>query len=446
MPVLAVFVIALVAIILEALLLQRLVVQTRQLAEGVRSARLANDRLSDVEDLLVAAEAGQRGYLLIGEDQYLKPYLRAVEQLDGTLADLKKILVADDADRADFNRIDQLLRAKLAELERAIAVYRVSGQRDAINLLGDDPEKGATDEIRQIIKRRRDTIEPVIEKGRAAVYASMDQAKTFTMFAGVISAIVLAMLALTVLRHFARARAKEDILEQTVEARAAQLAELSQHLLSVRETERARIARELHDELGSCLTLLAQDLSQLRRAAAAGDPVSPDVISNMQEVLGQSVQQQRQLVHSLRPPMLDSLGLRAALDALARQFSSNQGMPVEFTADASLDEVDRSAGISLYRIVQESLTNVARHAQATRVAINVTEINDVLVLTVSDDGRGAGHVGAIPGASLGLTGMRERARFLGGTLTVGPGRAGRGTVVEALIPIDRDARAVTAGA
>jgi signal transduction histidine kinase len=242
-------------------------------------------------------------------------------------------------------------------------------------------------------------------------------------------------LGLIVVRHFARARAKEDILEQTVEARAAQLTELSQHLLSVRETERARIARELHDELGSCLTLLAQDLSQLRRAAAAGDVVSPEIVASMQQVLGQSVQQQRQLVHSLRPPMLDSLGLRAALDALARQFSSNQDMPVEFNADGSLDEVDRSAGISLYRIVQESLTNVARHAHATRVDINVTHNQDVLVLTISDDGRGANLVPVTPGGSLGLTGMRERARFLGGTLTVGPGRSGRGTVVEALIPI-----------
>lgn len=434
-PVFAAFAAALVALMLEGFLFQRLVAETRVLAEGVSKARIADTRLDDIEDLLIEAEAGQRGYLLVGRDQYLKPYLHAVEQLGVARERLEKGIDSTPSDRDDFNRIAELLRAKLAEMERTIDVFRRSGREEAIKLLSDDTGQEATDEIRAIISHRRAAIEPVIERGRQAVYASMDQAKTLTGIAAGMSAIILAIVAGIVIRHFANAREKEDLLEQTVDARVAQLAELSGHLLSVRETERARIARELHDELGSCLTLLAQDLVQLRRHAAAGDPVSPDVIASMQDILNNSVQQQRQLIYSLRPPLLESLGLRDALDTLTHQFSANQDIPVLLSIQAPLENLRADARIALYRIVQESLTNIARHAHATRVEVNVSLNNEVLVLTIVDNGRGPPSATDSYAAALGLTGMRERARHLGGTLTVTAGKAGRGTVVEALIPI-----------
>jgi signal transduction histidine kinase len=190
----------------------------------------------------------------------------------------------------------------------------------------------------------------------------------------------------------------------------------------------------LHDELGSSLTLLSQDIARLRKAALEGKPAPIELVEGMHDVVQASVQQQRHLVHSLRPMALDSLGLRAAIESLAQEFSKHSGIPCRCAMDASVDQVDGDRAISLYRIVQESLTNVARHAGATSAEISARVGGDMLTVSVSDDGKGVVNTSHQSRGSLGMMGMRERARYLGGSLSIGSRCDGKGTVVELRIP------------
>ncbi len=428
------FAVAVLAIILDAVLVHRLVLETRQLAEGVRRIRVAAARLLAVQQILVDAETGERGYLLTGRDDYLEPYRRAVDRLEPALDELKQSFDLTERDRLDYQELARLAELKVGELAHGIAVYKASGLPAALAVMLDDSGKNTMDAIRDIVRKRIDDLEPNVEARRVALFRTMERAATFTTAAGIVSAIVLAGFGVLVLLHFSRAHAKESELEETAEARASQLAELSQHLLTVREEERARIAHELHDELGSSLTLLAQDVAQLRKAALDGIPTPIALVDGMQEVIHASVQQQRRLVHTLRPIALDSLGLRAAIESLAQESSKHSGIACRCDLDASLDALDEESAISLYRIVQESLTNVARHAEASAAEISARRAGDVLTVSVSDDGKGTLDATRRVGSPLGVMGMRERARYLGGTLTVGPGERGKGTRVELRIP------------
>jgi signal transduction histidine kinase len=399
LPIGIAFAIALLAIILDAVLVHRLVLETRQLAEGVRRTRVATARLLAVQQLLVDAETGQRGYLLTGRDDYLAPYNSAIERLQTALAELQQSFDLTARDRADYQTLARLAQAKQDELARSIAVYKASGPNAALALVADDTGRETMEAIRALVQTREGELEPDVEARRVALFRSMERAAAFSTATGFVSAIVL-----------------------------------SRHLLTVREEERARIAHELHDELGSSLTLLSQDIARLRRTALEGKTAPIELVEGMHEVVQASVQQQRRLVHSLRPTVLDSLGLRAAIESLAQEFSKHAGIPCRCAMDASVDKVDEESAISLYRIVQESLTNVARHAGATSAEIVARVAGDMLTLSVSDDGRGIVNVSDRSRASLGMMGMRERARHLGGSLTVGSRRDGKGTVIELRIP------------
>jgi signal transduction histidine kinase len=428
------FAIALLAIILDAVLVYRLVLETRQLAEGVRRTRVATARLLAVQQLLVDAETGQRGYLLTGRDDYLAPYTSAIERLQTALSELRQSFDLTERDRTDYQTLARLAQAKQDELARSIAAYKTSGPQAALGLVTDDTGRHTMEAIRALVQMRTNELEPDVEARRVALFRSMERAAVFTTAAGIVSAIVLLGLGVLVLMHFSRIHAKETRLEETAEARASQLGELSRHLLTVREEERARIAHELHDELGSSLTLLSQDIARLRKAALEGKPASIELVEGMHQVVQTSVQQQRHLVHSLRPTVLDSLGLRAAIESLAQEFSKHSGIPCRCAMDVSVDKVVGERAISLYRIVQESLTNIARHAGATSAEITARVVGNVLTVSVSDDGQGVANASGRPRGSLGLMGMRERARYLGGSLSVESRRDRKGTVVELRIP------------
>ncbi|MEZ4472816.1 MAG: sensor histidine kinase [bacterium] len=214
-------------------------------------------------------------------------------------------------------------------------------------------------------------------------------------------------------------------LEARVEARTAelkhrerQLSELGARLVAVQEEERARISRDLHDDLGQSLTGLRLRLTTLEALVPAEGPARRHVEAAMGAV-DAAVEQVRHLAHGLRPPALDALGLPAALRAHAERWAASAGLAL--TLDLAADEPPPGPAEVLFRVAQEALTNVARHAQATRVAVVFGRADDGWRLVVEDDGRGLapGRVGG-----LGLVGARERAEQAGGYLDVEPGAAG----------------------
>jgi len=213
-----------------------------------------------------------------------------------------------------------------------------------------------------------------------------------------------------------------------------ELRRLSANLIQVREEERRRIARELHDELGQRLSAIKMHIVTLMAAPVA----EADTGHRLAETVGmvnELVTSVRRIAADLRPAMLDDLGLHAAIDWLAAESSTRSGLHVTVRCDADCDRVDDAAKTAVYRFVQEALTNVQRHAQAGQVDIDLRCDKRKLVACVADDGVGIAHAATRKPGSYGLIGMRERARQLGGTLTIDR-RAEGGSRIEMHIPVD----------
>ncbi|MFB4277485.1 histidine kinase [Nonomuraea sp. MTCD27] len=199
----------------------------------------------------------------------------------------------------------------------------------------------------------------------------------------------------------------------------------SAHALAAQEGERSRIARELHDEIGQSLTVV---LLGLKRVVDRAPADLREELHGVQETVRASLDEVRQVARRLRPGVLEDLGLHSALSALATDVSRMSGIPVTRAVAPDLPELGTDVELVLYRIAQESLTNIARHARATRAELSLAIEDGHLVLRVSDDGRG----GAIQDGA-GIRGMRERALLIGARLTV-DSPPGAGTRVSLAIP------------
>lgn len=200
-----------------------------------------------------------------------------------------------------------------------------------------------------------------------------------------------------------------------------QLRELASQVIRAQEDERKRIARELHDDTAQ--VLFAQLLSLTAMKSSPSDDVRANAES-LENMTVEAIEGVRRLALELRPPALDDLGLRAALGDLAQRFSDNLGIPVELDIRGFRDRLPSEVELVLYRVAQEAVTNVAKHARASRITITLERSADRVDLTVDDDGRGFDPV--VPGRrddrglGLGLFGMEERVALVGGILTIRP--------------------------
>lgn len=196
------------------------------------------------------------------------------------------------------------------------------------------------------------------------------------------------------------------------------LRELSIASQTAREEEKSRISRELHDELGQSLTALKMDLSWLQSHASSNVTARTERMLVMQSILDSTVTATRRIAADLRPLMLDDLGLKAALEWLSQNFTHRTSVPCDLVMDDALVEVDVRVQSALYRAVQECLTNISRHAQATHVKIALNVKQSVVQLRVQDNGKGILKLEHAKHGSFGLTGMRERIYILGGSVAI----------------------------
>ncbi|MBY0575105.1 MAG: PAS domain S-box protein [Gallionellaceae bacterium] len=220
-----------------------------------------------------------------------------------------------------------------------------------------------------------------------------------------------------------------------------QLRELASHLQSVREEERTRLARELHDELGQMLTGVKLDAKWLAAHLPDQQPDMSDKIADMSKLIDETLDAMRRVAADLRPVMLDDLGLAAAIEWLTEEFTKRTGIAIRLEMDVepdSLDDgcdLDADVATAVFRIMQECLTNIARHAEAEHVLISLGCDDNKLMLLVTDDGKGMPAADGSRCNSYGITGMRERAHSLGGKLDMLSIPEG-GTAVVATIPIN----------
>jgi PAS domain S-box-containing protein len=213
----------------------------------------------------------------------------------------------------------------------------------------------------------------------------------------------------------------------------AQLRELSAHLETVREEEKARIAREVHDELGQMLTVLKLETSMCELAYAQLDPGLQERLNSMKRLIAQLFQLVRDVATALRPPILDA-GIASAIEWQARRFEARTQIPCLVQVPDNLPALSDAKAIGLFRILQEALTNVMRHAQAHTVELTLAVEGAHLRLTISDDGVGFVQAQGRP-VSFGLVGMRERVLIMGGQLSLSS-ELGEGTTLSVTVPLD----------
>jgi signal transduction histidine kinase len=223
-------------------------------------------------------------------------------------------------------------------------------------------------------------------------------------------------------------RAAEQLRESHEQLRA-----LSVYLQTVREEERTRIAREVHDELGQALTSCKLDLSLISSQLKNQKPLLEKARA-LSAHIDSTIQTVRRIATELRPGVLDHLGLAAALEWQANDFQNRTGIRCEVNSTLSESMPDQTVSTTLFRIFQETLTNIIRHAGATEVKVDLNESDGQIIMRVSDNGRGISNSEITRAGSLGLLGMKERAALLGGTFKIGRVPGGEGTCVTVSIP------------
>jgi signal transduction histidine kinase len=209
---------------------------------------------------------------------------------------------------------------------------------------------------------------------------------------------------------------------------------LTSRLETIREEERTTVAREIHDELGQALTGLRLDLAQLSKKLPKNERALTARVKSLGELVEDIIKVVRRISTQLRPGILDELGLTAAMDWQVEDFGNRMEIESEFLSTFDDTDLDRDLSTALFRILQEALTNIARHAHATRIKINIREEAGFVIMEVEDDGRGITEHEVHDSKSLGLIGIRERALILGGEAQIS-GRKGKGTSLVVRIPI-----------
>lgn len=231
---------------------------------------------------------------------------------------------------------------------------------------------------------------------------------------------------------------RKEILH-ALQASRERLRALSAHLQSSREQERLAIARDLHDELGQALTSLKMDMSMLERKAKStsgkfnGATVLGD-IETMQGLIAGTINKVRSLITELRPEVLDTLGLVPALEWQIEEFHKRTNLAFEFNTEVEELQLSKEHAVAVFRVFQESLTNVARHAQASKVTARIEKHAGTLWVEIADDGKGITTEDLNAPGKFGLLGMRERALLFGGEVTI-TSTPGRGTTVKIKVPI-----------
>ena len=329
---------------------------------------------------------------------------------------------------AQARQLDEASRRLQEALDRGFAAARAGREEEALAILTADARSRQAELTHQVSQLLIDNTR-ADDEGTArarAVYDAVDR-QILWLNVGLVAALLVAggTIVLAVRRSIIA-------LQQVSAERRA----LSWRMIRLQEDVQAGLARELHDEFGQVLTALGFGLTRTRRHVEQGATPAATVaaqIGELQDLARQVLDGVRQRSRALHPVVLDDFGLEHALRSHVELVNRQSGIPIEVRTSGDFTGLPGEIATHLYRVLQESLTNVVRHAGASEVLVTAEHDDREVRLTVDDDGRGVdGREGASPG--LGLTSMRERAALMGGTFTIGPGPLG-GTRVEVRVPV-----------
>ncbi len=415
--------------------------QSSRALYDIEEAQQVRGTLSQILQSMLDAETGSRGYLLTGEASYRQPYDTAVKQVDGQLAALRRMYAGRPAELNQLTELSKHVLRKVAEMDMSVRL-RQDGKEDAWKfVITTDVGREEMDAIRatagELVKISNDTL----HASQAQVLRSLRLARIGTAIVAL--AALIAFFLYLRQTHALRSigerqqealQRERNALEDEVRERTASLAELATHLQDVRETERGYLARELHDELGSLLTAAKLDVARLKSRLAD----APDAIQRLQhltELLNSGIALKRRIIEDLRPSSLSNLGLVASLEILGREFAERSGLQIEMALEPAA--MDESRQLTIYRMVQESLTNIGKYAQASEATIVMKNYESHVIVEVADNGKGFDTQRMRP-STHGLAGMRHRVEAARGKLTVSS-TPGKGTHLSAMLPIVKPA-------
>ncbi|MBC8058106.1 MAG: CHASE3 domain-containing protein, partial [Rhizobiales bacterium] len=402
--------------------------------EALGERGVARTNIQTLWRSLTDAETGQRGYLLTSRKEYLKPYDDALGRTQESLTWLNGYYGSEPDTAALMQQVSQAARNKLSELDATMKLHDDGKEAAWRDLLLSNIGQEQMEAVRSLSQQLLDRETAKVADDRK----SLGQTLLLNRI-GVTAMTALSLLALYMyLRQttaLVRAREEQrrlvqierDQYEREVLMRTGQLTELTRHLQTVREDERHRLARELHDELGALLTAAKLDVARLKSRLGAVTPEVAERLQHLSDGLNSGIALKRRIIEDLRPSSLSNLGLVAALDILVREWGQRSDIKV----DAELEPVQlRPAGeLTVYRLVQEALTNIAKYAQATAVEVRLSSIDGQAHVSVRDNGVGF-DVDAPRSSAHGLLGMRYRLETEGAQLVM-ESSPGKGTLIQA---------------
>ena len=277
-------------------------------------------------------------------------------------------------------------------------------------------------------------LEEAVEKGMAVEREAVDQASGRWIRSAVYPTASLTPDGGRIYFHTVSDITDAKQVEDQLRASREQLRELSRHLESVREEERTSMAREIHDELGQTLTALKIDLSWLAKRLPHEQQSLVEKTESMYALVDRAIQTVKRISTELRPGALDDLGLADAMEWQIQDFGKRTDIKSTFSARPEGIVLDRERSTAVFRVCQEALTNIVRHAKATRVSVSLRTGPNRVSLKISDNGQGIEESQILDPTAFGLIGMRERARYLGGEVRIS-GAPGKGTLVVMSIPL-----------
>lgn len=395
---------------------------------------------------ITRAESAQRGFVLTGEARYLEPFGNASDRAMFEYGNAISLLHDEPDLGARCVAVGQLLKDKQDELTLTVHLAQ-SGQREqALSVI--DSGHGVTT-MEDLMALTRNIDEAILDRTRAVDGAYRVLAERQRWGVGVLvglNLLFLAALAARTIKHFfEREQQREalarqaEVLESAVTSRTRELHELSTYLQEQSEWERQRLARDLHDEFGALLTAAKLDVAWLQGRNPGDDPQRTERLTRLSGELDEAVDLKRRVIESLRPAVLEQLGLPDALAWYVQEVAGRRGLSVQL--DLQPLRVAPGVALTLYRIAQDALTNTLQHAQATEVAVSLRHEGAEVVLVVADNGQGMSKDAYEPGRGrLGLRGMAHRVQAHHGQFEVAsePGQGTRLTVKvpagEALLP------------
>ncbi|MBL8351287.1 MAG: CHASE3 domain-containing protein [Burkholderiaceae bacterium] len=405
-------------------------------------------QLQQLRTTMLRAENAQRGYLLTGDPADTEPFHEAQQQVEPLLARLREAYRDSPQRAAAAGEAEELTRRKLAEMATTIQLMSEGRVQSAHELVKSGIGGEYMRALESLVTDAVATEAARMKQQRAALLDTLALGRL--AIAGLLLISVMAMslyMRQSRQREIERAaqaqalRGERDKLESEVARRTADLRRIAQHLQAAREDERSHLARELHDELGGLLTAAKLDLARLRRPLREiGGERTPELeerVAHLVQTLDSVIALKRRIIEDLRPSALSNLGLKIALEGLAADFAERSGLAVQ--AQIEEIELDDEREITLYRVLQESLTNITRYAKATRVQVRLARVavdgavDGDAVLEVCDDGVGF-DTAQVPLRARGLAGMRFRMESCAGSLLIAS-RPGAGTTVTARLPL-----------